>query len=141
VATANLDSRSGSQVRGTVTFTQVGADIVRVSGEISGHSSGPKGFHVHEKGDCSDAQAMSAGGHFNPRGHKHGGPYEPERHAGRGRRERGLPFGCPGDPSSRRGRRERESNHRGRQPRRRRSACGPVTPLLMHRHLNLLGKG
>jgi Cu-Zn family superoxide dismutase len=25
---------------------------------------------------------MSAGGHFNPRGHKHGGPYEPERHAG-----------------------------------------------------------
>jgi len=50
MATANLDSRSGSQVRGTVTFTQVGADIVRVSGEISGHSRGPKGFHVHEKG-------------------------------------------------------------------------------------------
>ena len=66
VATANLEPRSGSQVRGTVTFTQVGADIVRVSGEISGHSQGPKGFHVHDKGDCSDAQAMSAGGHFNP---------------------------------------------------------------------------
>jgi len=25
---------------------------------------------------------MSAGGDFNPGGHKHGGPYEPERHAG-----------------------------------------------------------
>jgi len=82
VATANLEPRSGSQVRGTVTFTQVGADIVRVSGEISGHSQGPKGFHVHDKGDCSDAQAMSAGGHFNPGNHKHGGPYEPQRHAG-----------------------------------------------------------
>ena len=82
VATANLEPRSGSQVRGTVTFTQVGAEIVRVSGEISGHSQGPKGFHVHDKGDCSDAQAMSAGGHFNPGNHKHGGPYDPERHAG-----------------------------------------------------------
>lgn len=82
VATANLEPRSGSQVRGTVTFTQVGPDIVRVSGEISGHTQGPKGFHVHDKGDCSDAQAMSAGGHFNPGKHKHGGPYEPERHAG-----------------------------------------------------------
>ena len=29
-----------------------------------------------------DAQAMSAGGHFNPGKHKHGGPYDPERHAG-----------------------------------------------------------
>jgi Cu-Zn family superoxide dismutase len=82
VATANLEPRSGSHVRGTVTFTQVGADIVRVSGEISGHSQGPKGFHVHDKGDCSDAQAMSAGGHFNPGNHKHGGPYDPERHSG-----------------------------------------------------------
>lgn len=81
-ATATLEPRSGSQVRGTVTFTQVGADIVRVSGQVSGHSQGPKGFHIHEKGDCSDAQAMNAGGHFNPGKHKHGGPYEPERHAG-----------------------------------------------------------
>lgn len=82
VATATLEPRSGSQVRGTVTFTQAGADIVRVSGEISGHTQGPKGIHIHDKGDCSDAQAMSAGGHFNPGQHKHGGPYEPVRHAG-----------------------------------------------------------
>ena len=81
-ATATLEPRSGSQVRGTVTFTQVGPDIVRVSGEITGHTQGPKGFHVHDKGDCSDAQAMSAGGHFNPGKHQHGGPYEPQRHAG-----------------------------------------------------------
>lgn len=81
-ATATLEPRSGSNVRGTVTFTQVGPDIVRVAGSFSGHSKGPKGFHIHEKGDCSDAKAMSTGGHFNPGKHKHSGPYEPERHAG-----------------------------------------------------------
>lgn len=53
-----------------------------MSGQVTGHSKGPKGFHIHEKGDCSDAKAMSAGGHFNPRGHKHSGPFESERHAG-----------------------------------------------------------
>lgn len=81
-ATANLEPRSGSQVRGTVTFTQVGPDIVRVSGSFSGHSKGPKGFHIHEKGDCSDPKAMSTGGHFNPGKHKHGAQYAAERHAG-----------------------------------------------------------
>ncbi len=81
-ATATLEPRSGSQVRGTVTFTQAGPDIVRVSGQFTGHSKGPKGFHIHEKGDCSDPKAMSTGGHFNPTRHKHGGPYEPVRHSG-----------------------------------------------------------
>jgi len=81
-ATANLEPRSGSQVRGTVTFTQAGSDIVRVTGMISGHTKGPKGFHIHAIGDCSDPKAMSAGGHFNPEKQKHGGPYAPSRHAG-----------------------------------------------------------
>ncbi len=81
-ATATLEPRSGSAVQGTVTFTQVGPDIVRVAGSFSGHTKGPKGFHIHEKGDCSDPKAMSTGGHFNPGKHKHGGPYESARHAG-----------------------------------------------------------
>jgi superoxide dismutase, Cu-Zn family len=80
-ATAKLEPRSGSNVQGTVTFTQVG-DVVRVAGQITGHTKGLKGFHVHEKGDCSDAKAMSTGGHFNPGKDKHGGPYSPEKHAG-----------------------------------------------------------
>ena len=80
-ATAVLQPRSGSQVHGTVKFTQIG-DIVRISGEIVGHTKGPKGFHIHEKGDCSDPKAMSAGGHFNPQKGKHGGPYSPVKHAG-----------------------------------------------------------
>jgi len=80
-ATAKLEPRSGSKVQGTVTFTQIG-DVVRVTGEITGHTKGPKGFHIHEKGDCSDAKGMSTGGHFNPRAHKHGGPYDSVKHAG-----------------------------------------------------------
>jgi Cu-Zn family superoxide dismutase len=80
-ASATLEPRSGSNVRGTVTFTQVG-DLVRVSGTVTGHTKGPKGFHIHAMGDCSAHDAMSAGGHFNPTNSKHGGPYDPVKHAG-----------------------------------------------------------
>jgi len=80
-ATATLEPRSGSNVRGTITFTQVG-DVVRISGEVTGHTKGPKGFHIHAMGDCSAHDAMSAGGHFNPGMSKHGGPYDPVKHAG-----------------------------------------------------------
>lgn len=71
-ATATLRPASGTQVHGEVTFTQIGANRVRVRGEVAGHTSGMKGFHVHEKGDCSAPDAMSAGGHFNPSKAKHG---------------------------------------------------------------------
>jgi len=40
------------------------------------------GFHVHEKGDCSSADGMSAGGHFNPTGQQHGNPVSGPHHAG-----------------------------------------------------------
>ena len=80
-ATVALESRSGSNVRGTIAFTQIG-DVVRVTGEVTGHTKGPKGFHIHAMGDCSAHDAMSAGGHFNPGNSKHGGPYEPVKHAG-----------------------------------------------------------
>lgn len=80
-AVAVLQPRSGSNVSGTVKFTQVG-DVVRVTGEITGHTKGPKGFHIHEKGDCSDDKGMSTGGHFNPEKHMHGGPYSPVKHNG-----------------------------------------------------------
>ena len=80
-AVALLQPRSGSSVTGTVKFTQIG-DVIRITGEITGHTKGPKGFHIHEKGDCSDDKGMSTGGHFNPHKHKHGGPYDPVKHAG-----------------------------------------------------------
>ncbi len=80
-ATATLEPRSGSNVSGNVTFTQVG-EQVRIKGEVNGHAAGTRGWHIHEKGDCSDPKGMSAGGHFNPQGHKHGAPSDTARHAG-----------------------------------------------------------
>jgi len=80
-ATAKLEARSGSNVSGNVTFTQVG-ERVRIQGLVKSHTAGLKGWHIHEKGDCSDPKADSAGGHFNPRGHKHGAPTDAMRHAG-----------------------------------------------------------
>ncbi len=80
-AVARMEPRSGSSVSGSVRFTQIG-DVVRVTGEITGHTKGPKGFHIHEKGDCSDDKGMNTGGHFNPHKHQHGGPYDPAKHSG-----------------------------------------------------------
>src|SRR3989440_2330102 len=80
-ATCKLESKSGSQVTGTVTFTKVGDDV-QVVAEITGLKPGKHGFHIHEKGDCSAPDAASAGAHFNPTQHKHGGPMTAERHDG-----------------------------------------------------------
>lgn len=80
-AVAQLQPRSGSKVSGNLKFTQIG-DVVRITGEVTGHTKGPKAIHIHEKGDCSAADGMSTGGHFNPTKSKHGGPYDPVKHAG-----------------------------------------------------------
>jgi superoxide dismutase, Cu-Zn family len=80
-AIAVLHSASGSQVAGTVTFTKTG-DTVQVVADITGLTPGKHGFHIHEFGDCSAADASSAGGHFNPMHKPHGAPDSPERHEG-----------------------------------------------------------
>jgi len=80
-ATCKLESKSSTQVAGTVTFTKVGDDV-QVVADITGLKPGKHGFHIHEKGDCSAADAASAGAHFNPTQHKHGGPMTTERHGG-----------------------------------------------------------
>jgi len=80
-ATARLESRSGSKVSGQLKFVETG-DRVHITGIVNGHTPGPKGFHIHEKGDCSDEKAMNSGGHFNPHAKKHGDLASRERHAG-----------------------------------------------------------
>jgi Cu-Zn family superoxide dismutase len=80
-AIAVLHPSAGNKVSGTVTFTEV-ADGVQVHAEISGLTPGNHGFHVHEFGDCSAADASSAGAHFNPTNKPHGGPDAAERHVG-----------------------------------------------------------
>ena len=81
-AIASLQPTKGSNVRGTVHFVQSG-NKVRVSGNITGlRPNGEFGFHIHEAGDCSSGDGMSAKGHFNPFGKPHGQPGSAERHAG-----------------------------------------------------------
>lgn len=81
VVTASVRPASGSQVSGTVTFTQI-ADRVRVDAQFNALTPGLHGFHIHEKGDCSAPDATSAGGHFNPFAKKHGAPGSPISHSG-----------------------------------------------------------
>lgn len=81
-AVANLESRSGSTARGRVDFMTRG-DAVQVRLDITGVApNSTHGIHIHENGDCSAADASSAGGHFNPTGAPHGGRTDASHHAG-----------------------------------------------------------
>jgi len=76
-----LQPTTGNTAAGTVWFIADGGDV-RIRGRVSGLKPNQEhGFHVHEKGDCSSGDAMSAGGHFNPGGKPHGPP-SGEHHAG-----------------------------------------------------------
>ncbi len=81
-ATATLSPRSGSSVSGSLRFVEQSGGL-RVTGEVRGLTPNAEhGFHVHDKGDCSSADASSAGGHFNPGGMAHGHAGMPPHHAG-----------------------------------------------------------
>ena len=81
-ATATLAPTRGSSTSGTVRFVQTGS-TVQVSGEIRGlKPNSEHGFHVHEKGDCSSGDGMSAGAHWNPNDQPHGKYDAPRHHAG-----------------------------------------------------------
>jgi Cu-Zn family superoxide dismutase len=80
-ATTKLEPTKGNTANGTVTFTQKGDKVV-VDARVAGLAPGSHGFHIHEKGDCSSGDGMSAGGHFNPRGKPHAMPSTADRHAG-----------------------------------------------------------
>jgi Cu-Zn family superoxide dismutase len=76
-----LHSTKGHEAHGTIWFTQKGNEV-EIHGEIMGLKPGMHAFHVHEFGDCSSPDAMSAGAHFNPEGAPHGGPHTAKRHVG-----------------------------------------------------------
>src|SRR5215470_6478328 len=81
-AVAVLHSTAGQQCHGVVHFTQEG-DSVKAVADIEGLTPGQKhAFHIHQYGDCSSPDGMSAGGHYNPEGHQHGLPDADNRHAG-----------------------------------------------------------
>src|SRR5207253_819900 len=82
-ATAVLEPRSGSTVSGTAKFSAARGGALGVHVELQGATPGAHGLHIHEKGDCSDPKAASAGAHYNPNaGAHHGGPATAVRHGG-----------------------------------------------------------
>ncbi len=81
-ATAQLQPTKGSKTFGEATFEQAG-DKVHVVIYVQGLKPGQEhGLHIHEAGDCSSGDGMSAKGHFNPFGKPHGLQGGAERHAG-----------------------------------------------------------
>jgi Cu-Zn family superoxide dismutase len=81
-ATASLQATKGNKTFGEATFEQVG-DKVHAVIYVQGLKPGAEhGLHIHEAGDCSSGDGMSAKDHFNPQGKPHGRPGSSERHAG-----------------------------------------------------------
>ena len=81
-ATAALQATKGNKAFGEATFEEVDGKvrvIVFTQGLVPGREHG---LHIHEAGDCSSGDGMSAKGHFNPHGKPHGAPGASERHAG-----------------------------------------------------------
>src|SRR3989442_510605 len=64
-AAGTIESKSGSKATGSAKFTAAG-DKVTLKVEVEGATPGDHAVHVHEKGDCSDADGKAAGGHWNP---------------------------------------------------------------------------
>ena len=82
-ATAGLQPTKGNKAMGEATFEQVGSNSVRLVVFAQNLKPGAQhGFHIHEAGDCSSGDGMSAKGHFNPGGKPHGNPAAAEHHAG-----------------------------------------------------------
>ncbi|MGB2819136.1 MAG: superoxide dismutase family protein [Burkholderiaceae bacterium] len=81
-AMAKFDAAPGSEVWGSVSFVETATGVQVLADVRNLPAGGEFGFHVHEKGDCSSPDFMSAGGHFNPGGKPHAHFGKPERHAG-----------------------------------------------------------
>lgn len=82
MARADLQPTRGNTATGSVMFHQHG-DHVMAHVRLEGlKPNAEHGFHIHDKGDCSSGDGMSAGGHFNPTSKPHGRHGQGEHHAG-----------------------------------------------------------
>ncbi|MBD3627326.1 superoxide dismutase family protein [Cyclobacterium sp.] len=81
-AVAVISGASGSNVSGSATFTELENGKVRLVIQVENLSEGEHALHLHENGDCSAADATSAGGHWNPTDDPHGKRGEDEYHSG-----------------------------------------------------------
>ncbi|WP_310379142.1 superoxide dismutase family protein [Flavobacterium sp.] len=69
--TLTFESKSNTTTSGTATFIE-NKGAVTFAAKIAGLKPGIHAIHIHEKSDCSAADASSAGGHWNPTFKKHG---------------------------------------------------------------------
>jgi Cu-Zn family superoxide dismutase len=81
-ATAQLKPTKGSKTFGEATFEQTGKKVRVIVFAQGLKPDQEHGLHIHEVGDCSADDAMSAKGHFNPYGKPHASHAASERHAG-----------------------------------------------------------
>lgn len=70
-AEAVIQSKSGSDVSGTVSFSERDGKVT-MKAIVRGASPGDHAIHIHLTGDCSAEDGTSAGGHWNPTGEDHG---------------------------------------------------------------------
>ena len=76
-----LQPTAGNNVTGVITFTITDKGI-KVVADLHGLIKGKHGLHIHECGDCTSSDGLSAGGHFNPDNKSHGSPTDMMRHNG-----------------------------------------------------------
>jgi len=70
-AEATIVGKSGSEMTGQAKFVAKGGYVdLRI--ELENAAPGMHAVHLHEKGDCSAPDAMSAGPHWNPTNQAHG---------------------------------------------------------------------
>ena len=80
-ANATIEARSGSSLSGEARFVEDEHGVL-VHVRVENAPPGWHAMHIHEVGDCSGADGKTAGGHFNPDGHRHGAPSASDKHAG-----------------------------------------------------------
>ena len=76
-----LEAKSGTNASGDATFSEKDGEVT-FTANIKGLKPGIHAIHIDEKGDCSAADATSAGGHWNPTFTKHGKWGASEYHKG-----------------------------------------------------------
>lgn len=82
-AAAPIAPTVGNECKGVVMFYEQRDGTMMVVATLEGLAPGQKhAMHVHEKGDCSSGDGMSALGHYNPEEHPHSLPPHEPRHAG-----------------------------------------------------------
>ena len=67
----SLESKSGSQAKGTVIFNESDGEVY-MTALLEGLTQGTHAIHLHEKADCSSEDGTSTGGHWNPTKSQHG---------------------------------------------------------------------